>query len=771
MTEQQWRAPGGAGADAPADPLRALREAEERYRLAARATDDVIWDYDIDAGTVRWNEAFGRRFGHRLPDMVTPIVWWEAQIHPDDLARVTRSIGAAIAGRGDSWSEEYRLRRADDGYADVLDRGYLIRDAGGRAFRMVGAILDLSDRKAAELRLRESEARFRHMADHAPVMVWMTEADDNTSYLSQSWYAFTGQTPATGLGRAWIAALHPDDAKPIGRLFAAKAAAHEAFEIEFRVRRHDGEWRWVLNSARPRFDDDGAFLGYVGSLIDISERKATEEALRASEERLRLAQEAAGLGSFEWDTATGEGRASELAFRIFGLPCTDRFGRYERAGLIHSDDRRAVDAHLAAAAAGEREGTIELRVIRPSDGELRWLCITGRTLPDSVPPNYRRVGVVEDITERKLSEARLRESEENYRFTVELSPQLPWTADADGSNVELKRELPGFGGVPGPQATGDWTDERTHPDDLAYRRREWAHSLRSGRPYDAQFRIRRDDGEYRWVRSRGYPRRDADGRIVKWYGVTEDVTAQRTAEQQLQRLQAELSQVARISAMGTLAATLAHELNQPLTAVANYMAGSKRLLEKHGAGAEAVIGEALDAASKAAVQAGEIVRRLRDLVSRGEVKKVPVELAGLVQEACELTFGDGRGRSIELSLEFGPQTRHVLADRIQLQQVLVNLLRNAAEAMSESATKLINLSAMPSGDDGVTVRIEDSGPGVSAEVKRHLFSPFVTTKATGMGVGLSICRSIIEAHGGQLWVEDAASGGAAFCFTLQRAPD
>jgi two-component system, LuxR family, sensor kinase FixL len=436
--------------------------------------------------------------------------------------------------------------------------------------------------------------------------------------------------------------------------------------------------------------------------------------------------------------------------------------------LVHPDDEARMQAHVAAAKAGRDADDIEFRIVRRSDGAVRWVWFSARSFFEN-GVLVRRLGVAEDITERKEAEARLRESEENYRYTVELSPQLPWTAEGDGSNLEFKREFADFFNDPERGDASAWTDRRTHPDDLAYRRREWEFSLRSGRPYDVEFRVRLGDGEYHWVRSRGYPRRDESGRIVKWYGIVENVHAQRLAEQQLQKLQSELSQVARVSAMGTLASTLAHELNQPLTAVANYLAGSKRLLMNHGASATAVIAEALENASKAAVQAGEIVRRLRDLVSRGEVNAQRVELAGLIHEACELTFGDVRDRSIELSLEFGPDTRTVLADRIQLQQVLVNLLRNAAEAMAGSPTRVITLSAMAAGAEQVTVRVEDSGPGVSPEVKRHLFSPFVTTKESGMGVGLSICRSIVEAHGGQLWVEDASSGGAAFCFTLHRA--
>jgi PAS domain S-box-containing protein len=631
-----------AEAGSRVDPIQALRRAEERYRLAARATNDVVWDYDLQTRCVHWNDALTRRFGHAPAGMATPIEWWEARLHPDDASRVSASIERAIRGSGEYWSEEYRFRCADGHYADVLDRGFVIRDESGRSVRMVGAILDVTD------------------------------------------------------------------------------------------------------------------------------LKATEQRLRRSEERLRLAQETAGLGIFDWDLRDGRTEVSDSYLRIYGFRDLSEVTPERIVEITHPDDRARGLERLHRAPTGESDGRMEFRIYRPSDGELRWLALTAHTLRDETGCPVRRIGVVEDITERKEAEARLRESEENYRFTVELSPQLAWTADGDGSNLEFKR-LPGdYADVAGPRGMA-WVDEITHPDDLAYRRREWDVSKRSGRPYDVEFRVRNKGGDYRWVRSRGYPRRDENGRIVKWYGIVEDVHAQRAAEQQLQRLQNELSQVARVSAMGTLAGTLAHELNQPLTAVANYMAGSKRLLANHGAKAMPMIAEALDNASRAAVQAGEIVRRLRDLVSRGEVNKQRVELARLVHEACELTFGDQRDRSIELSLEFGPETRTVLADRIQVQQVLVNLLRNAAEAMAESPKRIITLSAMPSGDDQVTVCVEDSGPGVSPEVKRHLFSPFVTTKASGMGVGLSICRSIVEAHGGQLWVEDAPGGGAAFCFTLQRA--
>jgi len=758
-----------AATDARRDRESALREAEARFRLAALAADDVIWDVDLRVGEIGWNEALTRRFGHAPEGLTTSLDWWKALVHPDDRDRVSASFTAAARGPSDYWMEAYRLARADGSHAPVIDRGYMIRDEAGAVTRVVGAILDLSERVRADAALKESEARFRHLADHAPMMVWTTDATGQTDYLSRSWYEFTGQTPETGLGRLWAAALHPDDRPAVARLFAERAARREPFEVELRIRRADGAWRWLLDAACPRFAEDGRFLGYVGSLLDITERREVETALRASEERLRLAQEAAGLGTFDWDLETGRIDACGLYRRIYGLGADEDVTLERLDAVTHPADRERTRERRQRAARGEADGAFEYRICRGGDGALRWVRVTARTLRDGAGRPVRRIGIAEDISERMFAEQALRESEENFRYTVELSPQLAWTADPDGSNIDFKRPFSDFPDFAEPTEAGDRTDQLTHPDDRHYRMREWEFSLSSGRPYDVEFRARRPDGGYRWVRSRGWPRRDEAGRIVRWYGITEDIHDRRMAEQQLQRLHDELNQVARVSAMGTLASALAHELNQPLTAVANYMAGSRRLLADQGADALPVIAEALERAGRAAVQAGEIVRRLRDLVNKGEVNRQPIDLAQLIHEVCELTLGDLRERAIGLSLEFGPGTRQACADRIQIQQVFTNLLRNAAEAMEGQPTRVITISTALHADEQVIVRVADTGPGVSPEVKRHLFSPFVSTKSTGMGVGLPICRSIVEAHGGQLWVEDALGGGAVFCFTLPKA--
>ncbi|MDO9490029.1 MAG: PAS domain-containing protein, partial [Sphingomonadaceae bacterium] len=421
------------------ETARALRDAEERYRLGARATDDLTWDYDIPARLVSWNEALTRRFGHAPDNLVTPIEWWEERLHPDEAERVMHSFRAAIAGNDDSWSEEYRFLRADGSYADVLDRGYVIRNGDGQGVRMVGAMLDLSYRKRAEAALRASEERLRLAQEAGRLGTFEWNIGIEGAEVSDTHCDILGLPRQSRIsGNQFRSVIHPEDRALIAAHAAAAHSGTGSDDIEFRiVRPSDGAVRWVWISARTYYDEAGRLVRQIGVSEDITDRKLAADRLRESEEMLRLAQEAAGIGSFEWNLVTGDGRASRTAFRIFGMAPEDHINVPGLLHLIHPDDRERVAHNLRNASGGAEEGVIEHRILRPHDGELRWLRVTGRTLPDEHGALVRRVGIVEDITERTLADARLRESEENYRFTVELSPQMPWTANPGGTHVEF----------------------------------------------------------------------------------------------------------------------------------------------------------------------------------------------------------------------------------------------------------------------------------------------------------------------------------------------
>jgi two-component system sensor kinase FixL len=257
----------------------------------------------------------------------------------------------------------------------------------------------------------------------------------------------------------------------------------------------------------------------------------------------------------------------------------------------------------------------------------------------------------------------------------------------------------------------------------------------------------------------------ADGQRV-FTGFIRDLTAQQAADERMEALRSDLIHVARVSAMGTMASTLAHELNQPITAIANYTQGVRDLLADPSPDDLPMIRDALDEATKEAIRAGNIVRRLRDFVARGELERTVTDLHELVDQAGKLGLIGARERGVEVTIDLDPAAGAVFVDKIQIQQVLINLMRNAIEAMATSEVRQLAISSRPDGGHLVRVSVGDSGPGIAPDMADALFQAFNSSKSEGMGLGLSICRTIVEANGGHIWTEPSSLGGAAFHFTL-----
>ena len=253
-------------------------------------------------------------------------------------------------------------------------------------------------------------------------------------------------------------------------------------------------------------------------------------------------------------------------------------------------------------------------------------------------------------------------------------------------------------------------------------------------------------------------------------GFIRDLTDQQLTETRLKELQSEVAHMSRYTALGEMASTLAHEINQPLTAISNYLRGSQRLLDRIESPSTPMLRDALGKAADQALRAGHIIRRLREFVSRGESDRRIENLAKLIEDASTLALVGAREAGITASFRLDPKADLVLADRIQIQQVLVNLIRNAMESMIDTAKeRRLEIASAAGTGDVVEVSVADTGPGLAPEVASHLFQPFVTTKRKGMGLGLSICRTIVEAHGGKIWVDDRPGGGTVFRFTLPAA--
>jgi two-component system sensor kinase FixL len=377
-------------------------------------------------------------------------------------------------------------------------------------------------------------------------------------------------------------------------------------------------------------------------------------------------------------------------------------------------------------------------------------------------------GVIFDIDDLKRVDRSLKARERHLRSFLETVPDAMIVIDEQGivqSFSVAAERLFGYGAA---EAIGQNVsilmpepDRSRHDGHLdRYRRTGERRIIGIGRVVTGR---RKDGSTFPMHLSIG-EMRSGDERYFT--GFARDLTERNETQAKLQELQAELVHVSRLTAMGEMAATLAHELNQPLAAIGNYLKGSRRLLENSKDPRAATIQDALGKGADQALRAGQIIRRLRDFVARGESEKRVERVAKLIEEASALALVGARERGVRVQLAIDPAVDKVIVDRVQVQQVLVNLIRNAMDAMQETARRELTLTVIPVAGDMVQLSVADTGPGLSKEVSARLFQPFVTTKPHGMGVGLSISRTIVEAHGGALWAEPNEGGGAVFRFTL-----
>lgn len=379
--------------------------------------------------------------------------------------------------------------------------------------------------------------------------------------------------------------------------------------------------------------------------------------------------------------------------------------------------------------------------------------------------------LAEASRERQAAEAALRTSEERFRLAQAAARIGTWDWDAKSGVMTCSAtycELYGLDPAgPGHESVEAWLAQ-VHPNDREHAKRDWRDALKMGRRQSA-FRIIHADGSLRWIVSRGAAIRDADGQITRLVGVTVDMTEAHAASERVRELQFELSQAARLSAVGEMAGSFAHELNQPLGAATSFIGAAQLALKTNGPDASAEVVARLARAAEQVVRAGAIVRRIRDFIGHGETEKQIVDLQELLEEAMALALIGVRDPHLRIRYDVEAPAPSILVDRIQLQQVIFNLVKNALEAMADREPREIVLASRSIGDGKVEISVADTGPGLP-ENPEELFKPFVTSKAHGMGIGLSICRTIVEVHHGRLWAEPRAGGGAVFRLAIPVAP-
>jgi PAS domain S-box-containing protein len=618
----------------------------------------------------------------------------------------------------------------------------------------------IEERAKGETDLRESESRFRIVADAAPVLIWMAGVDKLCSFFNKPWLKFTGRSLEQEVGNGWAEGVHADDLQKCLKIYTEAFDARKPFVMQYRLKRHDGEYRWISDQGVPRYDSNGKFSGYIGACVDITDLINKDEALREFEERVVLAAEATHHGVWELDIATNELWMSDKARALFQFDPEARLDKAIFQRRVHPDDRVLRESAIKQAIKTEGEYALEYRVLLP-DGNLRWISGRGRCVTGKHGKGKRLIGVSVDITPQK-------EAQELFSLAAEASHLGVWHWDEvaktltwDGATRDM------FGVSANAEITIDTFYGALHADDAERVKQTWRQALELRLPYQIEFRTQKTDGTIRWVDARGRGYYDEVGKALWMSGVLFDITDRKEAEQQAQQNRDELSHLSRVAAMGELAASIAHELNQPLSGITSNAAAGQRFIDR-GKVDLRELHDLLGDIVADGRRAGDVIRGIQSMVKKDVSAHRRINLNEVVISVVHMVKPSAMLHSCELGTFLDPDLPIVEGDPVQLQQVLLNLIINAFDAVRDTPVSRRKVVVATERDaDGVTrVSVRDYGVGIPEQVRERLFEQFFTTKTKGLGMGLSIVRSIVESHGGTIAAENADGGGARFHFTL-----
>lgn len=398
----------------------ALQQSQKRLELAMEAAQMGSWDLDVQTGNVHWSTSLERLFDMAPGSFDGQYATARAMIHPEDLPWVEQAIHRALYDRED-YNIEFRFIKPDGTVRWALGLGRVFYDANGNPVTMTGVDMDISERKQTEANLRASEERFRQMADNTPMKVWVTDADGYCTYLNQRWYTFTGQTEATALGFGWLEAVHPDDREFSKAVFLNAIKQQTAFQLEYRLRRQDGQYCWAIDAASPWIGPEGELKGYIGSVVNIHDRKQAELALQEAHIQLEAALTAGAIYTWRWNIAENVFAADRNFAHLFGVDPEEAATGVPLEGIlngIHPDDLPRIVASIEQAIATGEHYTEEYRVLN-ADGEERCVIARGQVEYDANGKPIAFPGALADITERRKAEEALRFSEERYRTLFE----------------------------------------------------------------------------------------------------------------------------------------------------------------------------------------------------------------------------------------------------------------------------------------------------------------------------------------------------------------
>jgi PAS domain S-box-containing protein len=749
---------------------RANRDLAEREAKIRRLVDSNIIGIFLSSfkgRVLEANDAFLHLVGHDRDDLVSGRVRWTDLTPPEWHERDKRAL-AELSSNTIAQPYEKEFVRKDGSRVPVLVGGALFEEGGDEG---VAFVVDLTERKRAEEALRESEAKFRDYAETASDWFWEIGPDYKFTLLTDN--AF-GSDPGERIGTTcWDHALDLETEPEKWRLVRATLDARKPFrDFVYCAVGGNGLPMYVRASGKPVFDANGEFRGYRGTGSDVTERRRAEEALRESEYKLRQIIET--VPGHLWSTGP-DGEITYVNQRILDYSGM-RFEDFLRLGwkqLLHADDFSETEKAFSHAI---RTGTSYQAVHRQrrADGAYRWYHVRGEPLHDRQGRIIQWYGLSIDIDEGKKAEERLRRSEAYLTEAQRLGHTGTWAFN-EATTLYWSEEsyrIWGFDPLQGlPSREAMW--QRVHPDDRDRVRQEARDARREKRDYAVEHRILLPDGTVRYLEATARFVSSADGERFEVVGTHVDVTERKRAQEErerLRQLEADLAHMNRLGMMGELAASLAHEVTQPIASARNNARAALNFLDRQPSDLGEVR-EALGAVVGDADRAGAIVDSIREHIKKAPPRKERFDLNTAINEVIVLARSAITENGVSVQTRLADRLFPVRGDRVQVQQVLLNLVLNAIEAMGsvEAGARELVIGTEQSNTGSALVAVRDSGPGIDPDHLERIFEAFYTTKSAGTGMGLSICRSIIDAHGGRLWAEANEPRGAVFQFTLPGA--